>query len=106
MKLSIRLVLLLAVSLSACRTVGVEIADEALQQSIGMTEEEVLELYGLPHSSSLDSNGVVQIEYGLEHWTLLSLDGVTRVEFTLVDGVVTQTKRSSSRRIADKNRAR
>lgn len=106
MKLPIQLALSLVLVLAGCRTFGVEVSEAALEQSIGMTEAQLDELYGLPHAWSTDSDGVQQMEYGLEHWTFMSLDGVTRVQFTLVDGVVTRTKRTFSRRIAKKNRAR
>jgi hypothetical protein len=95
----------LALALSSCRTIGVEISDEALEQSIGLTEDDVREQHGVPHVHSVDSEGVELLGYGVEFWTLWSLDAETFVEFTLVDGRVTKTRRVVSRPTSNKNRA-
>ncbi len=106
MKLSMATALFVLLLFAACRTTGVEISDEQLSSAIGLTEEQLTELYGTPHMTSLDSAGVQLIGYGVEHYWGLSLDATTIVEFTLVDGSVVKTRRMFERPIANKNRAR
>ena len=103
--LPMALAVALVLALSSCRTIGVEISDEALDQSIGLTEDELLEQHGVPHVRSVDSEGVELLGYGVEYWTLWSLDAETYFEFTLVDGRVTKTRRVVSRPTSNKNRA-
>ena len=105
MRSPLLLVALLALSLHSCVSIGVEISDEDLERSIGMTEGELLELHGVPHVTSVDSEGVTLLGYGVEHRTLMSLDAETFVEFTLVEGRVTKTRRVFSRPVSRKNRA-
>jgi hypothetical protein len=96
---------LLVLSITACRTTGVEVGDEQLTAAIGMTEEQVRAEFGVPHVYSSDSDGVVTVGYGAETRKLWTIDYSSFVEFTFVEGRVTKTRRVSSRPIADKNRS-
>ena len=80
-------------SLTSCYSVGVPINDTARAQSIGKTEHELEELFGVPHESSSDSDGVEIRSYGLRHIWGWSIDSEIFVDFTLIDGVVTKTRR-------------
>ena len=81
MRAQTRLALLLSLSLCSCHTVGVEVSDQALKQSLGLSADQLRELYGVPHLRAVDSDGVEVLGYGLEHRALMSLDAEAFVEF-------------------------
>jgi len=80
-------------SLCSCYSVGVPISDDVRAQSIGKTEQELEELFGVPHESSSDSEGVEIRSYGLRHIRGWGIDSEVYIDFTLIDGVVTKTRR-------------
>ena len=90
---STSLLALTLLSLSSCYSVGVPISDVSRDQSIGKTEHELEELFGMPHESSSDSDGVEVRSYGLRHIWGWSIDSEVFIDFTLIDGIVTKTRR-------------
>lgn len=90
---SLAILVLTLLSLSSCYSVGVPISAVERSHAIGKTEHELEALFGMPHESSSDSDGVEVRSYGLRHIWGWSIDSEIFIDFTLIDGLVTKTRR-------------
>lgn len=98
--------LLVVVILSACASIGVPIDEAACARSIGWTEAQLRERFGVPHAAGADSEGFKTLTWGTEEHVLFDARSGGQVEFRLRDGVVVGWRRSEWRLVADKNDSR